>query len=375
MKKLNLILVAILALQVVILASQKFFGGVDYAPKTTVQGSKLFPDAKADTIVALEISQDGRTTQLKREGSEWKVVSEGNAAADNQAVLDAVAQLEKLAPGYIVSEKVEKHEQFEVAGKNAVSVKATNSAGIVVADFVLGKTTPDWRGVYLRVPADSRDVMKVDTSFRHNFVKNDTNPGAWRDKVVYKAEPKDVRKIEVALAAETIVFERKLSPSKEAGKENELVATDDDEWSITAPIQHPLDKYTGGSLARNIATLKCDGYVSDKSAADAGLEPPEAKVKATLADGSVLELELGKDDAGKTFARKPGGELLSIATYLVSNFKKKSTDWKPPAPAPDPATDAGAPPADDTTPPAPTGDGTSPPATGDGTSPPATGGG
>lgn len=355
MKKINLLLIAILAFQIVVLAAQKFLAGADYAPKTTIQGTKLFPDAKSDAIVALEISQDGRTTKLAREGTEWKVASENGAAADTQAVSDAVAQLEKLAPGYIVSEKPEKHEQFEVAGKNAVRVKATNSAGNVVADFTLGKTTPDWRGVYLRVPADSQDVMKVDSSFRHNFVKNDTNPGAWRDKVVFKSEPKDVRKIEVVLKDETLVMERKLSPSKEAGKENELVATDDDEWSITSPIQHVLDKYTGSSLARNIATLKCDGYVNDKSAADAGLEPPEAKVKATLADGTALELELGKDDAGKTFARKPGGEMLSISTYLVSNFKKKSTEWKPPEPpAETPPTDPAAPPTE--TPP-PAGDG------------------
>jgi Domain of unknown function (DUF4340) len=293
-------------------------------------------------------------------------------------VSDAVAQLEKLAPGYIVSEKPEKHEQFEVAGPKSVRVTATNSAGVVVADFVIGKSTPDWRGVYVRMPADSNDVMKVDANFRHNFVKDDTKPGAWRDKVIYAKEPKDVRKIEVALADETIVFERKLSPSKEAGKENELVATDDDEWTITAPITHTLDKYTGGSLARNIATLKCDGFATDKSAADAGLETPEAKVKATLADGSALEIEIGKEDAGKLYARKPGGEVLTVASYYLSNFKKKSTEWKPPEPPPAPPADATIP-TDGTTPPAPAGDGTAPPAesTGGGTAPPAgsTGGG
>lgn len=356
MKKLNLLLIVLFVLQLAVLASQKFFASVDYAPKTTVSGAKLFPDAKADAITALEISQDGRTTQLKREGTEWKVASENNAAADSQSVSDAVAQLEKLAPGYIVSEKPEKHEVFEVAGKNAVRVKATNSAGLLVADFVIGKTTPDWRGVYVRMPADSQDVMKVDTSMRHNFVKDDTKPGAWRDKVVFKADPKEIRKFEVAFKDETLVIERKLSPSKEAGKENELVATDDDEWSITAPIQHALDKYTGSSLARNFATLKCDAYVSDKSAVDAGLEPPEVNVKATLADGSTLVLDLGKEEAGKIFARKSGGEIVSVASYQLSNFKKKSTDWSPPPPPVEiaPPTDGSAPPTDGSAPPSPT---------------------
>ena len=119
MKKLNLVLVAILALQLVVFAIDRYVVTADYAPRTTVQGDKLFPDAKADTIVALKLVQDGHTTELKREGDKWLVASENNARADDAMCRDAVNQLEKLAPGYVVSEQPEKHEQFEVAGKRA----------------------------------------------------------------------------------------------------------------------------------------------------------------------------------------------------------------------------------------------------------------
>ncbi len=332
MKKIHLVLCGILALQFALLAVEKFTKA-DYTPHTPIKGDKLFPDAKSDAIIALKITQEGRTTELKREGEKWVVASEKNALADVQACKNAVQELERLAPGYIVAEKPEKHEQFEVAGKNAVEVTATNSAGVTVANFIMGKTTPDFRGVYVRTPPTSTDVMKVDSNIRPMFCKDDTKVGAWRDKSLFSAEPKDIRSFELTRADETISIERVLQPSKEKGKEGQLVASDDDTWNVTKPITASLDKFTGGTMARNLATLKADGFApADKTAKDCGLEPPVVKVVAKLEKGDTLELEIGKDDSGKVYARKPGGEIVTVQAYQLYNFQKKSSDFKPPEP-------------------------------------------
>lgn len=362
MKLTNTVLAGILLLQVGVLAAQKVLFKPDYAPRATVTGTKLFPDLKADLLGSITIKQDGRTTELKREGQKWVVASEGNALADAAACDAAATQLEKLAPGFIVSEKSEKHEQFDVAGKNAVEVSATNTAGVKVAHFVIGKTTADWRNSYIRTPAESTDVLKLATDIRHTFCREDTKLGAWRDKTIFTADAKNLRKIELVRSDETIVIERQLTPSTEKGKEGQLVATDDDVWKITAPFALDLEKYMASAMARNLATLTCDGFASaDQKPADLGLEPPLVKVKGTLADGSALELELGKEDAGKTWARRPAGEAFQAMSYKLSNMVKKSAEFKPPeAPTTDPA--AGTTPADGSTPPG----AVTPPATNDG---------
>jgi hypothetical protein len=58
------------------------------------------------------------------------------------------------------------------------------------------------------------------------------------------------------------------------------------------------------------------------------------KVLAKLDDGSALELEIGNEEDGKVFARKPGGERVTVATYQLFNFRKTVADFKPPAPEP-----------------------------------------
>lgn len=361
MKLTNSVLAGILILQVGVLAAQKVLFKPDYAPRATVTGTKLFPDLKADLLASITIKQDGRATELKRDGQKWVVASEGNALADAAACDAAATQLEKLAPGFIVSEKAEKHEQFDVAGKNAVEVMATNTAGVKVAHFVIGKTTADWRSSYVRTPAESPDVLKLATDIRHTFCREDTKLGAWRDKTIFTADAKNLRKIELVRSDETIVIERQLTPSTEKGKEGQLVATDDDVWKITAPFALDLEKYMASAMARNLATLTCDGFASaEQKPADLGLDPPQVKVKGTLADGSTLEIELGNEDAGKTWARRPGGEVFQAMSYKLSNLVKKSADFKPPEPPK--ADPAAAPPADGSVPPS----GGAPPATSDG---------
>lgn len=345
---LNKVLVVLLVVQVAILVGARMFGGEAYRPEVKVKGDLLFPDAAKEPIVEIDLTRDGRTTELKREGETWKVASEGGALADQQACKQAAEALGKLKPGAIVSDNKEKHEAFDVAGKNAVAITAKTNTGSEAGKLVLGKSTPDWSGCYVLYPPDSNDVMLVKDNVRHIFARGDNQPGSWRDKTIFKAEDKDVRGFEIVRADETLEFERVLSPSKEAGKENEKVATDDDEWKLVKPFEQTLDKFTGSAMARNFASLSCDSFHQGKETpAELQLDPPKHKITAKLADGSTLVLEVGKEDGGSVFARKAGGtEIYKIASYRLFNFTKKAADFKPtPPPEPPKPPEPGTPPA------------------------------
>ncbi|MFH0944760.1 MAG: DUF4340 domain-containing protein [Planctomycetota bacterium] len=328
MSKLNLFLCVLIGLQAAWLASEKFLKGDDYRPKMTVEGDLLFPDADPAQIARLIVNRSSGQTELRREGDRWVVFSENNKPADENLIQSAVSALSKLKPGNIVSENPAKHADFEVVGEKAIEVTAVTSGGSEVVHFILGKTTPNWRGAYVRYPVDSDDVMLVETNIRSTFDRDGGKPGAWRDKKIFDADVKLIRGLEVVKPGETVRIERKLTESTEAGKEGELSATDQDDWNVVEPVAGKMSRYSANSLASTIAKLRADAFVEGgKPAAELGLDPAEAKVTARLETGEPLVFEIGKEVESKRYVRVPGNDdVYQIASYRLLDLLKDGKD-------------------------------------------------
>ncbi len=342
MNRLNLGLLVLLALQIGVLAAEKFVWTDHYQPRTATTGKYLFPRAAPESIAELSVKKGDSTTSLVRKGDQWLVASEGDALADQSAVKQAVESLAQIPNGIIVSANPAKHADFDVAGKNAIEVTAKTNSGEEVARFVVGKNTSDFRGVYLRSPADASDVILVAKNVHHVFDKDDNARGAWRDKTIFKSDAKQVREFEIVKADETIVVQRQLTtpPAPTPTDPNASqpaapaapaapVATDDDDWKVVKPVEGLMNRYTGNSLATTVAELKCDGFApGDKKLSDLGLEPPEARVTAKLADGSTLVFEIGKEEDSKRYVRVPDrSDVYRVMSYRLFNFVTKGAEF------------------------------------------------
>ncbi len=349
MTRLNLILIVLLVAQIALVAGEKLLWNNEYKPRTATTGKLLFPRATPDTIAVLTVTKGDARAELKRKGDQWVVATENDALADQSAVKEAVESIGQIPNGNIVSTNPSKHEDFEVAGKKAIEVSAKTNSGEEVAKFVVGKSTSDFRGVYVRTPPDSNDVIYATKNVHHLFDRDDNKAGAWRDKTIFKSDAKQMREVEIVKPDETILVQRQLAapaPDPNASQPatpKEPVATDDDDWKVVKPVEGLMNRYTGNSIATTIADLKCEGFApADKKPADMGLEPPEARVTMKLADGSALTFEIGKEENGKRWVRVPGRtDVYQVMSYRLFNFLKKGSEFpekKPePIPAPTPA--------------------------------------
>lgn len=328
MNRLNIVLSVLLVLQVGWLVSEKYLVGDSYQSRRSMTGDSLLPRFDPAQVATLEMRRASGTTTLERQGEGWVVASEGSRMADQNLVQTALTALDGLKPGNVVSENPAKHQDFDVAGENAIEVTARSSSGTELARLILGKTTPDWRGVYLRYPAESDDVMLVRNNIRNTFDKDGGAPGAWRDKTVFQADSRAIREFEIVRPEETVIIQRQLAASMEEGKEGELIATDEDDWKVIQPVEGLMSRYAGNNLARVTATLKCDGFVSDAgSLAEVGLDPPEARVTARMADGSSLVFAIGKERDSKRIIKVPDrDDLFTVPAFQLLTFLKKGEE-------------------------------------------------
>ncbi len=329
MKRLNVLLGVLLLLQCAWLLGERALVGEGRRPAgAEAGGSRLFPEFARSRAAGLEIKGARGAVQLTRTGAGWVVSSEEDRPADQKLVESALLALEELRPGRIVSENPAKHESFDVAGAGALEVLARDEAGAALAHFVLGKAAPSASGAYLRCPPDSRGVMLVRSSIRGAFERDGGRKGAWRDKTIFAADSRRVRRLEILKPAETIEIERVLAPSAEAGKEGVLVASDEDDWRMLRPLAGLLRRFTGNNLARTAAELKCEGFAAlDRPLAELGLDPPQARVSAFLDDGEPLVFEIGALEESRRAVRVPGrDELYTVASFRLIDFLREAQE-------------------------------------------------
>ncbi|MBI4880429.1 MAG: DUF4340 domain-containing protein [Planctomycetes bacterium] len=328
MKRLNLLLGVLLLVQCAWLLGENVLVGEGRGPGEPGGGDRLFPGFARARVAALAITGARGAVELKRAGEGWVVSSEGARPADEKLVESALLALEELRPGRIVSENPAKHESFDVAGAGALEVLARDGAGAVLAHFILGKSAASGSGAYLRCPPDAGGVMLIRSSIRGAFDRDGGRKGAWRDKTVFAADSRRIRRLEILKPAETIEIERVLAPSSEAGREGVLVASDEDDWQMLRPLSGLLSRFTGNNLARTAAELKCDGFAAlDRPLAELGLDPPEARVTAFLDEGEPLVFEIGAQEESRRYVRVPGrDEILTVPSFRLFDFLREAKE-------------------------------------------------
>jgi hypothetical protein len=296
-------------------------------PKPDVKPSSLFPEFTTDAATLINIHNKGENVTLAKSDKDWKIGDAKGFPVDPELIkkaLDSIAELKKAKN--MVSNNPESQKIYEVDPNRGIEVKVSDGKKKLLADFLVGKTGPDFMSTYLR-KAGSNEVFQCDGyHLRSAFSRTVKN---WYDVNVCKFTPEEIAKITIATA------DKKLTLKK-----------DHDAWQLIDPNQAPAKKNLADDIANTLSRLRAIDLatVEKDKLAEYELSPPARQVTVSLNDGTEKKISIGKKNDQNQYyvkADKQGAPVAEII-YLVSQYNvdklsKTFEDLKevPPLPAKD----------------------------------------
>ncbi|HEY3353646.1 MAG TPA: DUF4340 domain-containing protein, partial [Polyangia bacterium] len=159
------------------------------------------PAMKAADVDELQLTQNKVTVTLKKTGEAWALTAPVSYPADQAGVKSALEKLETLGFDGVVTDRAEKHVDYEVTDDKGVRVVA-RKGGAVLADLILGKVAGGFTMLRLQ---GKNDVWRGVGSLKYVFGKETKN---WRDHEVMTFKKDDVEKVELRTAAGATVCKR-----------------------------------------------------------------------------------------------------------------------------------------------------------------------
>jgi len=124
----------------------------------------VFPGLVAGDVVKLRATGAGAALLLVREGGGWKLGA-AKEPADAAAVDALLANLAAVREGAVVSTNAAKQAGYEADAAKGIAVRLEGAGGKVLADFIVGKSGPDYASCYLRRQGAS-EVLLVSRDLR-----------------------------------------------------------------------------------------------------------------------------------------------------------------------------------------------------------------
>ncbi|HEY0709655.1 MAG TPA: DUF4340 domain-containing protein [Polyangia bacterium] len=246
----------------------------------TGEAARPIPAIAEGALDTLEVTKDGKTTVIKKQGTTYKVTAPVDYPAETEASKQAFEAIEKLEFASIVSDQKARHGDYEVTDK-ALRVVA-KKADKVLADLRLGKIANN----LTMVRVEGKDeVWQAVGSLKWQF---DKDAAGWRDKSIVTFTEADAERVEVAAkGGAKIVVARAAKTDGGAADEGWKVV----EWTEKGAS---YDKAVAADLVSALSTLKANDFADGVSPADSGLDAPELVVTTTLKGGKTETLQIGK---------------------------------------------------------------------------------
>lgn len=267
----------------------------------------LFPGFDRAKVEKIEITENGETVELKREGDEWVVSTAKGYPADNIAVNRMFDEMDEMTSKELISENPDKHPKFKV-NKDGIEVKMLDKEGKTVAHFFVGKIGPDYISTYVR-RADSKKVYLIPRTLRPVFGKGKTG---WCDKEVISFNIDDVSQIDLEDSGTSISLKR-----TEKG------------WEMTKPEKTEADKDAVEQILRTLSSFKADDVEIERGEIECGLDVPSSKVTIKLKDGTEKILLFGKEKNNRRYLKAEGkDQIFMLYKYRIKKIFKKPEDLK-----------------------------------------------
>lgn len=255
----------ILSVIIAALAAYLFFHKTD---RTHYELPVLAPLSDAD-ITAIKITRGTELIELVLKNDEWRIAPE-NYPADAKKIKSMIDVIKNLTVTALVSE-TESYGRYELDDENRVQVAAMGQEKILRA-FDVGKAAPSNRHTFIKLPDDAR-VYHARDNFRSRF---DLSKDDLRDKTVLKVDRSQIHQVEITDKDGNSVFAMKQAPVKVEVAPESAPQEETQTPTETAPPElvwqdadgNPIKDADVTTLFNNIADLKCQSYITDKSKSD-----------------------------------------------------------------------------------------------------------
>ncbi len=264
------------------------------------------------SVDTLEVTKDGKTTVIKKDGNSYKVTAPVAYAADTEAVKQAFEAIEKIEFSGIISDQKAKHADLEVTDK-APRVVA-KKGDTVLADLIIGKVANNLTMVRKQ---GSDEVWQAVGSLKYQF---DKDAAGWRDKTILAFSDPDAERLEIiSKTGGKIVLTR---PPKTDG------GATDQSWKVaesTVKVE-PFDKTVASDVIAAMYALKANDFADGVGPAETGLDAPELTIHVGLKGDKKETLLIGKKKGDEDFyVQTPK----SPQVFLVKKFTLERINKRP----------------------------------------------
>lgn len=232
---------------------------------------------EAEEITALTITKGGQPVELVRKDDDWRIAPE-NYPADAAKITSMIDAVKDLTVTALVAETAS-DARYDLDDENRIQVTA-KAGDRTVRAFDVGKAAPGNRHTFIKLPDDNR-VYHARDSFRSRF---DLDKEALRDKTVLKVDRNRIHQVEITDKDGKPVFAMKQAPPKAEVTADAPAEPSDAPPAETAPQAsldaaapaliwqdqdgNPVKDSDVTTLFNNVADLKCQSYLPDKTKED-----------------------------------------------------------------------------------------------------------
>jgi hypothetical protein len=270
--------------------------------KTTATAAAL-PDIKGPEDVDKVVLTNGDKGEivLEKKGDKWELVKPVAYAANQQSVKSLVDNFKELKATEVIANKVddEMKKLYEFEPSKAVHIVAFKG-GEKKVDLTFGKS--GGRGQMVMV--DGKPGVYAATGYSSYLYTKELKQ--WRDAEIFKFE--DANATQVSITNKNGVFS----------------FTKGDKWGGTFKEKaiERFDESKVNDAVRAYKGLLADDFADGKTAAETGLDAPEATVTVSLKDNAgKYTLKIGKVATGTSrYAQKEGSPTIFVVSSWPSEW-------------------------------------------------------
>ncbi len=261
----------------------------DLRDKTLVK----FPRDKVDS---LEIDAGGKTLQIAKQGSDWKITKPLQAVADFGSVEGLIGRLQSARMQSNVTNEATPAD-LKKYGLEKPEVTLHVNAGSEKATLLVGGKA-DNNAVYVR-DASKPAVMTMESSLADDLRKN---ADEYRRKDIFAFRAYTANRLEMTRNNQTVVFEKVKGTGTSANDASSV--NPQETWHRVSPNAGDVDKDKMAAFLAKLEGMRALSFV--ESTAKTGLDSPAMTVVAKFEEGKKEERVTFGKAGDSVYAARPG---------------------------------------------------------------------
>jgi hypothetical protein len=258
-----------------------------------------------DKVDGIDLSADGKSLTIAKDGADWKITKPLQVAADFGSVEGLVGRLQSAQMKSIAKDDPTPAD-LKTYGLDKPAETATIDLGSARATLELGGKADD-NTVY------ARDTSKPMVVTVESALADDLKKGAdeYRRKDVFEFRSYNANRIEFTRNGQTVAFEKTPADAKDASK--------GDKWRRVSPTAADANKDTMEGLLSRLSNMRATSFLD--STAKTGLDKPVLTVAVKFDDGKKEEhVTFGKidNDVYASLAGQPGAAKVDATDFSES---------------------------------------------------------